>query len=43
MSLIREFKDTVRARLQRDPTFREELLQEGVQCLHLGDVDPIVA
>ena len=43
MSLIREFKDTVRARLQRDPTFREELLQEGVQCLHSGDVDPIVA
>ena len=39
MSLTREFKDTVRARLQRDPTFREELLQEGVQCLHSGDVD----
>lgn len=39
MSLTREFKDTVRARLQRDPIFREELLREGVQCLLSGDVD----
>lgn len=39
MPLTRDFKETVRARIERDPKFREELLREGVQCLISGDVD----
>ena len=39
MPLTREFKQTVQARLANDPTFREELLREGVQCLLSGDFD----
>ena len=39
MSLTRSFKETIRARIERDPAFREELLKEGVDCLLSGDVD----
>ena len=39
MSLTRDFKETIQARIERDPTFREELLKEGVECLLSGDVD----
>ena len=39
MPLTRQFKDTVRERVQRDPAFREALLREGVQCLLSGDID----
>ena len=39
MPLTRDFKETVRARAERDPAFREELLKEGVECLLAGDVD----
>jgi len=39
MALTRDFKETVRARLDRDPAFREALLKEGVECLLSGDVD----
>ncbi|MCA9646415.1 MAG: transcriptional regulator [Myxococcales bacterium] len=39
MALTRDFKDTVVARLQRDPRYRRELLKEGVQCLIAGDLD----
>ena len=39
MPLTRDFKETVQARARRDPTFREELLKEGVECLLSGDVD----
>ena len=39
MPLTREFKETIRARIERDPAFREELLKEGVECLLSGDVD----
>ena len=39
MSLTRNFKETIQARIARDPTFREELLKEGVECLFSGDVD----
>lgn len=39
MSLTRDFKETIKARIDRDPSFREELLKEGVQCLLSGDVD----
>lgn len=39
MTLTRSFKDTVKARLERDETFREALLRQGVACLLSGDVD----
>ena len=39
MPLTREFKETIQARIERDPAFREELLKEGVDCLLSGDVD----
>ena len=39
MALTRDFKETVKDRVQRDPAFREELLKEGIECLLTGDVD----
>ena len=39
MPLTRDFKETVQARAERDPAFREGLLKEGVECLLAGDVD----
>jgi len=39
MVLTRSFKETIQARMERDPTFREELLKEGVECLLSGDMD----
>ena len=39
MVLTRDFKETIQARIEHDPTFREELLKEGVECLLSGDVD----
>ena len=39
MPLTRDFKETIKARIERDPAFREELLRKGVQCLLSGDVD----
>ena len=39
MPLTRDFKETIQARIERDPAFREELLKEGVDCLLSGDVD----
>ena len=39
MSLTRDFKETIQARMEHDPAFREELLKEGVDCLLSGDVD----
>ena len=39
MGLTQEFKSTVRARVQRDPAFREALLRDGVECLIGGDVE----
>ena len=38
MPLTRDFKATVRERLQHDPSFREALLEEAVDCLLSGDV-----
>ena len=34
-----DFKETIKARIERDPDFREELLKEGIECLLSGDVD----
>jgi DNA-binding phage protein len=39
MALTRAFKDTVLARVQADPAFREALLREGVNALLEGDVE----
>ena len=39
MALTRDFKETIQARVEGDPAFREELLREGIECLLSGDVD----
>ena len=39
MPLTRDFRVTIRERLERDSGFREALLEEGVQCLLAGEVD----
>jgi DNA-binding phage protein len=39
MALTRDFKETIRARVERDPKFRKELLREGIESLLAGDVD----
>jgi len=39
VALTVDFKETVKERVERDPTFREELLKEGIQCLLTGEVD----
>ncbi len=39
MALTRSFKETVRARAQRDPAFRLALLQEAIELFIDGDVD----
>ena len=39
MALSRDFKETVKNRIERDPAFREELLKEGIECLLVGDMD----
>ena len=39
MPLTRDFKETIRARIERDRGFREALLEEGVECLLAGDVE----
>ena len=39
MPLTRDFKETIQARIQKDPPFRNELLREGVDCLLAGDLE----
>ena len=39
MVLTRNFKETIQARIERDPAFREGLLKEGVDCLLFGDIE----
>ena len=39
MALTRDFKETIQARVKRDPAFRRELLREGMECFLSGDVD----
>lgn len=39
MALTRSFKETIQARVEHDPSFREALLKEGIECLLSGDVD----
>ncbi|MGH7842958.1 MAG: DNA-binding protein [Candidatus Binataceae bacterium] len=38
MPLTRDFKQTIRARVERDPKFRTALLREGVEAMLDGDV-----
>lgn len=39
MALTKDFRDTIKNRVERDAAFREELLKEGIECLLAGDVD----
>jgi DNA-binding phage protein len=39
VALTRGFKETVLARLQADPKFRDALLKEGIKTLLAGNVD----
>ncbi len=39
MPLTRDFKETIRARVKRDPDFRKALLREGVENLLSGDIE----
>ncbi len=39
MALTRDFKETVKARADRDPEFRNELLTEAMEAIVCGDVD----
>ena len=38
MPLSHDFKETIRARAQRDPKFRHALLCEAVECVLNGDL-----
>jgi DNA-binding phage protein len=38
MPLTRDFKETVRNRVQRDPKFRKELLCTGLEAMLSGDI-----
>lgn len=38
MALTSNFKETIRARAQRDPAFRQGLLREGVECILNGEL-----
>jgi DNA-binding phage protein len=38
MALTRDFKETVKARVDRDPKFRAALLQEAVEQMLAGDM-----
>ncbi len=39
MTLTRDFKETILARVQADPEFRDALLKEGIETMLSGDVD----
>jgi DNA-binding phage protein len=39
MPLTRDFKETVRARVERDPAFRATLLTEAVEQMLAGDME----
>lgn len=39
MALTKDFRETVRARAQREPAFRRALLQEAVEQMLAGDID----
>jgi len=39
MALTRDFKQTIRDRVRRDPAFRKQLLREGIECMLRGDIN----
>jgi DNA-binding phage protein len=39
MALTKDFKETIRARVQHDAAFRKALLREGVDSFLAGDVE----
>ena len=39
MPLTHDFKETIRARAQRDPAFRKALLREAVESIINGDLE----
>lgn len=39
MPLTKDFKETIKARVERDKAFRSALLSEGIECLLSGDVE----
>ena len=39
MLLTRNFSESILARIERDPAFREELLNATVECLRSDDLD----
>jgi DNA-binding phage protein len=39
MPLTRDFKETIQARIESDPGFRDELLREGIECLLAGEIE----
>ena len=39
MALTRDFKETIKARVERDPAFRRALLIEGIESFLSGDVE----
>ncbi len=39
MALTRDFKETIHARVKRDPAFRKALLREGIENFLSGDVE----
>ena len=39
MALTRNFKDTVKARVERDRAFKAALFREALDCLMSGDLD----
>ena len=39
MALTRDFKETILARVKRDPGFRKALLREGIENFLSGDVE----
>jgi DNA-binding phage protein len=39
MALTQDFKQTIQARVKRDPGFRKALLREGIECFLSGDMD----
>ncbi len=39
MALTRDFKETIQARVRRDPAFRKALLREAVESFLSGELD----
>jgi len=38
MATARDYKETIRSRVNRDPAFREALLKEALECFFAGEM-----